>query len=86
MALNTLHDLYLEELRDLYSAEHQLLKALPKMAKAASHSELQDAFKDHLKTTHGQVARLETIFTTPGLSGGPDRDNPRSGCRGRPTR
>ena len=63
MALDSLHDLYVEELKDLYSAESQLLKALPKMAKAASSPELKAAFTEHLEVTRGQVARLETIFT-----------------------
>jgi ferritin-like metal-binding protein YciE len=57
-----LHDLYVDELKDLYSAEHQLLKALPKMAKAASAPQLAKAFTDHLEETEGQVERLEKIF------------------------
>jgi len=60
--LDSLQKLYVEELRDLYSAENQILKALPKMAKAASSKELQAAFNEHLEQTKGQVARLETIF------------------------
>jgi len=55
-------DLYVNELKDLYNAEHQLLKALPKMAKAASSSELAKAFTDHLAETEVQIERLETIF------------------------
>lgn len=62
MKLETLNDLYVAELKDLYSAEHQLLKALPKMAKAASDAQLAQAFTDHLAETKGQVARLEKIF------------------------
>ncbi|ADB15511.1 protein of unknown function DUF892 [Pirellula staleyi DSM 6068] len=62
MKLATLHDLYVEELKDLYSAEGQLLKALPKMAKAASTPELTSAFTNHLEETKGQVVRLEAIF------------------------
>src|SRR6188472_2492094 len=62
MKLNTLEQLYISELRDLYSAENQLLKALPKMAKAASSPELQDAFEKHLEQTKGHVERLEQIF------------------------
>jgi ferritin-like metal-binding protein YciE len=62
MKLESLHDLYLDELKDLYSAENQLLKALPKMAKAASAPDLQAAFTDHLEETRGHVARLEKIF------------------------
>jgi ferritin-like metal-binding protein YciE len=63
MALKTLHDLYVNELKDLYNAEHQILKALPKMAKAASSPDLAKAFTDHLEETRGQIERLETIFT-----------------------
>lgn len=62
MKLESLHDLFVAELRDIYSAENQILKALPKMAKAASAPELRDAFKKHLKQTEQQVARLEKIF------------------------
>ena len=62
MALESLHDLYVEELRDLYNAENQLLKALPRMAKAASHPDLQAAFTEHLEVTRGQVERLDRIF------------------------
>ena len=58
----TLRDLYLNELRDLYSAETQLLEALPKMADAASSSELKEAFTAHLTETDGHVRRLEQIF------------------------
>jgi len=62
MSLDTLEKLYINELRDLYSAENQLLKALPKMAKAASSEELSDAFEKHLEQTKGHVERLEQIF------------------------
>ena len=62
MQLESLHDLYVDELKDLYNAENQLLKALPKMAKAASASELRTAFEDHLEETREQVQRLEQIF------------------------
>jgi ferritin-like metal-binding protein YciE len=62
MKLKSLQDLYVSELKDLYSAENQLLKALPKMAKAASAPELKKAFATHLEETRGQVERLETIF------------------------
>ena len=62
MALGSLHDLYVEELRDLYNAENQLLKALPKMAKAASDETLRAAFEEHLEVTRGQVDRLDRIF------------------------
>ena len=62
MSLDTLEKLYISELRDLYSAENQLLKALPKMAKGASSNELKDAFEKHLEQTKGHVERLEQIF------------------------
>jgi ferritin-like metal-binding protein YciE len=62
MPLNSLHDLYVEELRDLYNAENQLLKALPRMAKAASHPDLKAAFTEHLEVTRGQVERLAGLF------------------------
>jgi ferritin-like metal-binding protein YciE len=62
MALNSLHDLYVNELKDLYSAENQLLKALPKMAKAADSEELRAAFEEHLEVTKAQVERLDKIF------------------------
>ena len=62
MHLEDLRDLYVEQLRDLYSAENQLVKALPKMAKAASNEELSQAFLDHLEETKGHVARLKDIF------------------------
>jgi len=62
MSLDSLHDLYVDELKDLYNAENQLLKALPKMAKAASHPDLKAAFTEHLEVTRGQIERLDTIF------------------------
>jgi ferritin-like metal-binding protein YciE len=62
MALNSFDDLFVEDLRDLYSAEKQLVKALPKMAEAASTAELKNAFTMHLDQTKGHVARLERIF------------------------
>lgn len=62
MKLDTLQKLYVEELRDLYDAENQLLKALPKMAKAASSAELKQVFEDHLDETKEHVERLEDIF------------------------
>jgi len=54
--------LYVDELKDLYSAENQLVKALPKMAKAATSEQLREGFEEHLEETKGQVQRLETIF------------------------
>jgi ferritin-like metal-binding protein YciE len=62
MKLNTLEQLYISELRDLYSAENQLLKALPKMAKGASSPELKEAFEKHLEQTKGHVEKLEQLF------------------------
>lgn len=62
MKLPSLKTLLIEELRDLYSAETQLVKALPKMAKAASTEELSDAFNEHLEITKEHVNRLEEIF------------------------
>src|SRR5947208_7191162 len=62
MKLDTLQKLYTDELRDLYNAENQLLKALPKMAKAASSEDLKDAFEKHLEQTKGHVKRLEQVF------------------------
>jgi ferritin-like metal-binding protein YciE len=58
----TLHDAFIDELRDAYDAEKQLLKALPKMAKAASSPELQQAFLTHRDETQGQIQRLEEVF------------------------
>jgi ferritin-like metal-binding protein YciE len=68
MPLTTLNDLYLEELKDLYSAENQILKALPKMIKAATNPELKKAFTDHLEQTKGHVERLVTICEDLGAS------------------
>lgn len=62
MEMDSLRDLYVDELKDVLNAEKQLLKALPKMAKAATHAELRAAFEDHLAVTEEQVRRLETIF------------------------
>jgi ferritin-like metal-binding protein YciE len=62
MKLEGLQDLYIAELKDLYSAENQLVKALPKMAKAASSPELRAAFEEHLEETRGQVDRLGKVF------------------------
>ena len=63
-----LRELYIEELKDLYNAENQLVKALPKMAKAASSDELRQGFEDHLQQTKGHVQRLEQIFQALGES------------------
>lgn len=64
MNIDSLEKLYVHELKDLYSAETQLLEALPKMAAAASHDELKAGFEEHLKQTKQHVARLESIFKT----------------------
>jgi ferritin-like metal-binding protein YciE len=61
--MSTLEDLYMDLLKDLYSAEKQLVKALPKMAKNAQSPDLQRAFEEHLKQTEGQVERIERIFS-----------------------
>jgi ferritin-like metal-binding protein YciE len=60
--LNSLQELLVEELKDLYDAEHQLTKALPKMAQAATNPQLQNAFNQHLTETEGHVTRLEQVF------------------------
>ena len=62
MKLDSLNKLFIDELQDLYDAENQIVKALPKMVKAASHPELKQAFEQHLEETQGQVKRLEQIF------------------------
>lgn len=62
MKLDALRKVYVEQLKDMYSAETQLLEAIPKMAEAATSEKLTQAFHDHLKETQGQIARLETIF------------------------
>ena len=62
MKKTSLRDLYIDELRDLYSAETQLVKALPKIAKASSNEQLREAFQEHLQQTEGHVSRLEQIF------------------------
>jgi len=59
--MRTLKDLLVDQLKDLYSAENQLVKALPKMAKVASSDELREGFETHLEETEGQVERLEQI-------------------------
>ena len=60
--MGTLHDAFLDELRDAYDAEKQLTKALPKLAKAATSTKLRTAFETHLQETQGQIARLEQVF------------------------
>ncbi len=67
VALNNLQDLLIDQLQDLYNAENQLVKALPKMAKASSNPELRKAFETHLSETRGHVERLERAFEALGV-------------------
>jgi ferritin-like metal-binding protein YciE len=66
--LNSLEDLFFEQLQDLYDAEQRLTKALPKMAEAAHDASLRAAFTDHLRETQNQVTRLEQVFRSAGKS------------------
>src|ERR1700693_706410 len=68
MKINHLKHLYVEEMKDLYSAENQLVKALPKMAKASTSEDLRAGFEEHLNQTKEHVARLEKIFNALGES------------------
>lgn len=68
MAEKGFKELYIDELKDIYNAENQLVKALPKLAKAAVSSELRQGFQDHLQQTKGHTARLEKIFRSLGES------------------
>jgi ferritin-like metal-binding protein YciE len=68
MSLDSLKDLYVEQLQDLYSAENQILKALPDMEQRARNHELKDAFREHRRVTEEQVQRLEQIFDDMGAS------------------
>ncbi len=68
MKMESLQELYITELKDLYSAEKQILKALPKMAKAANSDELRQGFEAHRQETEKQVERLEQIFEALGVS------------------
>ena len=76
MELESLRELFVEQLQDLYSAENQILKALPKMIKAASSEDLKAGFQEHLSQTEQQVKRLEQIFT------GLDEDAEGKKCKG----
>ncbi len=76
MTPNTLEDLYVDELTDLYSAERQIVKALPEMIKAATHAELKHVFERHLQQTEAHVERIERIFSA--LDGTPKGKT----CRG----
>jgi len=66
MEMETLHELYVDELKDLYSAEIQILKALPRMIKAATHKQLKQGFTKHERQTRQHVKRLERIFRSLG--------------------
>jgi ferritin-like metal-binding protein YciE len=66
MKLQSLRDLFVDELKDVYDAENRLVKALPKMAKSASSPQLRDAFTDHLEKTRSHLERLEQIFSSMG--------------------
>jgi len=73
MQLQSLEDLFVEQLQDLYSAEQQLIEALPKLASAASHEELRDAFEKHLAETRQHAKRLEQVFSQVGATPGGER-------------
>jgi ferritin-like metal-binding protein YciE len=62
MRLETLQDVFIEQLKDLYSAENQILKALPKLAKTASSPDLKEAFEEHLNQTRTHVKRLDEVM------------------------
>jgi len=66
MQLDSFETLFVDQLQDLYDAEQRLVSALPKMAAAASHADLRQAFEDHLKQTQGHVRRLEQVFKSIG--------------------
>jgi ferritin-like metal-binding protein YciE len=68
MQLNSLKDVFVGQIEDLYSAEQQLLKALPEMASAASSPDLRQAFTDHLEQTRHHVRRLEEVFADAGIA------------------
>jgi ferritin-like metal-binding protein YciE len=68
MSVETIEELFIDELKDLYSAEKQITKSLPKLAKAATSPELRSAFEAHLKETFGQIERLEKAFEILGKS------------------
>ncbi len=70
MSVDSVEKLLVDELKDLYSAENQITKGLPKMAKAASTPELRTAFETHLKETEGQIKRLDRAFEILGKSSG----------------
>jgi ferritin-like metal-binding protein YciE len=63
MSIQTMEDLFVDQIEDLYDAEQRLVKALPKMAEAATADDLRTAFEDHLEQTKGHVYRLEAVFS-----------------------
>ncbi|WP_114781568.1 YciE/YciF ferroxidase family protein [Botryobacter ruber] len=67
MKLNNLNDLFIHELQDIFNAEKQITKALPKMMKASSSDKLKAAFEDHLQVTQKQIERLEKVFNMLGM-------------------
>jgi ferritin-like metal-binding protein YciE len=77
MKLESLRELFIEELQDLYSAEEQILEALPKMIEKAQAPELKNAFENHLRQTENQVSRLDQIFDQL-----PDEDRDDKTCKG----
>jgi ferritin-like metal-binding protein YciE len=79
MKIDTLTTLFQEELKDIYDAEKRLVRAIPKMAKAASSEDLKKALQEHLEVTKGQVQRLEQVFE---LMGVPAKAKPCAGMRG----
>jgi ferritin-like metal-binding protein YciE len=79
MAAENLHELFVDELKDIYDAEKQLTKALPKMAKAANSQDLRAAFEEHLEITRMQVNRLEEVFKSLGMAA---RGKPCEGMKG----
>jgi ferritin-like metal-binding protein YciE len=68
MSVSTMEDLLIDELKDIYSAEKQITRALPKMAKATTSPELRQAFESHLEETQGQIDRLDKVFEILGRS------------------
>src|SRR5687768_8321145 len=79
MAAENLHELFVDELKDIYDAEKQLTKALPKMAKAATSQDLRAAFEEHLDITRMHVSRLEEVFKSLGMAA---RGKPCEGMKG----
>jgi ferritin-like metal-binding protein YciE len=79
MSVDSVEKLFVEELKDLYSAENQITKALPKMVKAATSKDLKQAFESHLRETEGQIQRLEKIC---GILGASPRGKSCDGMKG----